>query len=77
MPASSHDTKQPNVAHMDEFLDTLWTSEVVPTLPENLEAKAREFHAFQRGWGISCATDLLRALLASVFCGYSFRMFGI
>jgi hypothetical protein len=54
----------------------LWETEVVPKLPEDLEAKAREHKAMQRKRGITKASDRLRILLAYVVLGYSFRQLG-
>jgi hypothetical protein len=54
----------------------LWTTEIVPHLPADLEQQARILGAFKRRRAIACASDLLRALLACVLVTTSFRHLG-
>src|SRR2546422_26208 len=63
---------------LQEVVGDHWQSEVVPHLPQDLEAQARSRKAFVRVRQIKCASDLLRALLAYVLCGSasSFRRLG-
>ena len=76
MSNRSHDSE--GVAQMQpplRLLD-LWESEVVPQLPEKLDEQARSLKAYQRYREIERASDLLRALLAWVLGGCSFRQLG-
>lgn len=56
--------------------DDLWSQEIVPRLPADLEAQAQQHGAFQRVRGLSCATDLLRTLLCYVLDQHSLRSLG-
>ena len=51
----------------------LWETEIVPQLPAQLDEQARTLKAYQRSREIERASDLLRALLAWVLGGCSFR----
>jgi hypothetical protein len=51
----------------------LWETEIVPQLPAQLDEQARLLKAYQRYREIDRASDLLRALLAWVLGGCSFR----
>jgi hypothetical protein len=62
--------------HLSPRLVDLWEVEVVPQLPERLEEQARSLKAYQRFREIKRASDLLRALLAWVLGGCSFRQLG-
>lgn len=76
MPQPSHDSGvHPQVQLPQQILD-LWETEVVPQLPEKLEEQARILKAYQRHREIERASDLLRALLAWVLGGCSFRQLG-
>ena len=57
-------------------LGDLWESEIVPQLPAMLDEQARVKKAYQRERSIKRASDLLRALLAWVLAGCSFRQLG-
>src|SRR5215472_13669357 len=54
----------------------LWETEIVPRLPARLDEQARALKAYQRYREIEQASDLLRALLAWVLGGCSFRQLG-
>lgn len=51
----------------------LWETEIVPRLPAKLDEQARALKAYQRHREIEQASDFLRALLAWVLGGCSFR----
>lgn len=57
-------------------LADLWETEIVPQLPADLDAQARQLKALQRMREIDRASDLLRALLAWVLGRCSFRQLG-
>jgi hypothetical protein len=63
---------------LQNVVGDLWQSEVVPRLPQGLDAQAKELKAFVRVRQVKCASDLLRAVLAYVLCGSasSFRRLG-
>jgi hypothetical protein len=76
MPQPSHDSEvHPQVQLPPQFLD-LWETEIVPQLPKKLDEQARALKAYQRHREIERASDLLRALLAWVLGGCSFRQRG-
>ena len=54
----------------------LWNEEVVPHLPGDLAEHARILGAFQRRRAVASATDLLRAVLASVLIATSLQHLG-
>ena len=66
---------EPQMQEVPRLID-LWEREVVPQLPERLEEQARSLKAYQRHRKIKRASDLLRALLAWVLGGCSFRQLG-
>lgn len=73
MPSQSYDTSCPSSTQgCSDSLD-LWTSEVLPLLPADLEQQARILGAFQRRRAIADASSLLRAVLASVLVATSLR----
>ncbi len=57
--------------------DAEWNEVVLQRLPKDLEAKAVELKAWSRRRELRCVSDLLRALLVYVCCGYSWRDLGI
>ncbi len=76
MPRPSYHTAaaaqtQAALSHPD-----LWTAEIVPHLPANLNAQARNLAAFTRRRGLAQASDLLRGLLAYVLLATSFQHLG-
>jgi hypothetical protein len=75
MPNQKHSTlpegKEQEIGEKDD-----WAKEVVPRLPEQVEAQARKLKAFERSREIGSATDLLRGLLAYVFITRSFQQLG-
>jgi Transposase DDE domain len=54
-----------------------WTTDILPTLPDDLDDQAHRLGAFQRVRGLACPSDMLRALLVFALDGTSFRMLGI
>jgi hypothetical protein len=76
LPAPSHHTDPASAAQLPPLVGDTWTTEVVPRLPAELAAQARNLKAFQRKRGVAHAADLLRALLAYVLCAPSFRHVG-
>lgn len=77
MSAPSHDTGFPPPEQQDRWLTEQWEQEILPCLPVDLEARARQLGAFGRLRKLRSASDLLRALLAYALCGLSFRSLGI
>jgi hypothetical protein len=73
---SVHHTESQPLAHLCAHVQDSWETEVVPTLPPDLDAQAHALHAFQRIRGIRCPSDLLRALPAFVLFGMSTRHWG-
>jgi hypothetical protein len=76
MPVSSDHTQLAAAPQLPPLLADSWASEVVPRLPIDLDVQAAHLGAFQRQRGLTCPTDLLRALLAYVLCASSFRLLG-
>lgn len=76
MPQPFHDTGAYPQVHLPPRLLDLWDTEIVPQLPANLDEQARALKAYQRHREIERASDLLRALLAWVLGGCSFRQLG-
>jgi Transposase DDE domain len=74
MPSHAHHTRFRAAAQATPA--DLWTSEIVPHLPADLEAQARILGAFRRRRALACATDLLRAVLASVLVATSLQHLG-
>jgi hypothetical protein len=76
MPVASDHTQLATVPQLPPLVGDSWATEVVPRLPVDLAAQAAHLGAFQRQRGLTCPTDLLRALLAYVLCAASFRLLG-
>jgi hypothetical protein len=76
MPVSSDHTQLAAAPQLPPLLADRWASEVVPRLPIDRDVQAAHLGAFQRQRGLTCPTDLLRALLAYVLCASSFRLLG-
>ena len=76
MPSSAHHTASAAPTQVALPQTDLWNSEIVPHLPPDLEQQARILGAFRRRRALACATDLLRALLASVLLTTSLRHLG-
>jgi Transposase DDE domain len=77
MPRHTHHTLSNPQTQAPQPLTDLWATEVVPHLPPDLEAQARILGAFQRRRAVACATDLLRAVLASVLVATSLQHLGV
>ena len=73
MPQRSHHTEASSQRQLPPRPLDLWETEIVPQLPAKLDEQARLLKAYQRSREIDRASDLLRALLAWVLGGYSFR----
>lgn len=76
MPVPAHHTQSAPHRHSSALVGDTWSREVVPRLPSTLDQYARSLNAFQRTRGLACPSDLLRALLAFVLDGLSFRALG-
>jgi hypothetical protein len=76
MSRPSHDTQAYPPVQLPPQLCDLWETEMVPQLPAKLDEQARALKAYQRYREIGRASDLLRALLAWVLGGCSFRQLG-
>lgn len=72
----SHDSEGALQMQLPPRLLDLWETEIVPQLPRSLDEQARSLKAYQRCREIKRASDLLRALLAWVLGGCSFRQLG-
>ena len=76
MPVASHHTTRSSLLQSSRITSDLWSSDIVPRLPPELDMQAHTLHALQRHRAFACATDLLRALLAYVLAPYSFAALG-
>src|SRR5439155_8991222 len=76
MSKLSHDSQGAAQMQLPPRLLDLWESEIVPQLPTRLDEQARSLKAYPRYREIERASDLLRALLAWVLGGCSFRQLG-
>lgn len=76
MPNITHDSVPDLASQLHTLLDQGWEQEVVSQLPAGYEQQARQSGAFVRVRGLRCVGDLLRGLLAYVFCAPSFRQVG-
>jgi hypothetical protein len=74
MPSHAHHTPFSPAGQV--AADDLWSAEVLPLLPADLELQAKLLGAFTRRRGLACASDLLRALLAYVLLTTSFQHLG-
>src|SRR5579863_9472869 len=78
MSDSLYHRREPEPNPLQNVVGELWQSEVVPRLPKDLDAQAKERKALVRVRQVKGASDLLRAMLAYVLCGSaaSFRRLG-
>lgn len=76
MPVAIDHTRRSSAPHLSLSTSDLWSSEIVPRLPPDLEAQASALQALQRHRAFGSAHDLLRALLAYVLGPYSFAALG-
>ncbi len=76
MSVALHHTRRSSTPQPSRISPDLWSREIIPRLPPDLEAQARTLHALQRHRAFACAGDLLRALLAYVLAPYSFAALG-
>src|SRR5512145_350205 len=76
MSRQPYHTARPLRLQAEPLITDLWTDEVLPHLPPDLETQAHHLGAFQRRRGLASATDLLRSLLAAVLVTTSFRHLG-
>ena len=67
----------PSQEQLERLLNEQWSQEILPRLPEALEAQARALGAFVRIRQLRTAADLRRRLLVYALCGLSFRGLGI
>ncbi len=76
MPANVHHTARSSTPQPSLIAPDLWSSDIIPRLPSDLETQAHALHALQRHRAFACASDLLRALLAYVLGHGSFASLG-
>ena len=76
MPVAVPHTRRSLAPQPSLITPDLWSSEVIPRLPPDLESQAHTLHALQRHRAFACASDLLRALLAYVLGHPSFASLG-
>src|SRR5579859_6422526 len=67
-------TTVPQVLPMEKMTTDAWEQEIWPKLPLLWETQAAAWGAWTRDREVHRPADLLRAILASVLCGYSFRL---
>ncbi len=77
MSVASHHTTRSSPRQSSRITSDLWSSDIVPRLPAELDMQAHALHALQRHRAFACASDLLRALLAYVLAPYSFATLGV
>jgi hypothetical protein len=76
MPRHAHHTLSAAPTQAACTQPDLGATEIVPHLPPDRDEQARILGAFQRRRALACATDLLRALLASVLLRTSLQHLG-
>jgi len=73
MFSEDYDTTKPRVLPVESATTDAWEQEVQPRLPLWWETQAAALGAWTRDREVHRPADLLRAILAYVLCGYSFR----
>lgn len=76
MPVMFHHTTRASVPQSTLVTPDLWTPEILPQLPADLEQQAHAHCALQRHRAFASASDLLRALRAYVLSHGSFASLG-
>jgi len=72
----TYDTIPPQVVPLEQMTSDAWEQEICPRLPAWWETQAEALGAWRRDRQVHRPADLLRAILAYVLCGYSFRLLG-
>jgi len=71
--SEDYHTTVPQVLPMEQTTSDAWEQEICPRLPLWWETQAAALGAWTRDREVHRPADLLRAILASVLCGYSFN----
>ena len=77
MPVMFHHTTRVSVPQSSLVIPDLWTQEILPQLPADLEQQAQVHGALHRHRAFAAASDLFRALLVYALSDSSFASLGI